>query len=237
MAIERQTLAELFEAQASRYTARTFLRQKRNGAWQNLSWADVDDAVQRVRTGLGRIGLGRGDRIAILAENSPEWVIVDQAALGLGAIVVPIYTTSGSDEMRHVLADSGAQLVAVGNAALMAKLGALGPLPGVQGILAMDEQAVPRDLHGIPVWALTALRNLPPMPARPGAPDDLATLIYTSGTTGPSKGVMLSHGNLLANCAANQAALDLNENDCVLSFLPIAHSFERTAGYYTVMTA
>jgi long-chain acyl-CoA synthetase len=236
MAIEIATLSKLLELQAARYGTHPFLRHKRDRTWQELSWTEVATAAQRIRTGLIQIGLGHGDRIAILAENSPEWVLVDQAALGLGAIVVPLYTTSGIDEMRHVLTDSGATVVAIGNSQLMAKLEALGPLTALKAIIAMHEDA-DGSWPGIAILSLRRLAESAPTPAMAGHPEDLATLIYTSGTTGPPKGVMLSHGNILANCDSNQSALDLNEKDSVLSFLPIAHSFERTAGYYTVMRA
>lgn len=237
MSRNHSTLSQLFEVQADKYGSRVFLRQKRDRVWRDFAWTEVASAARRIRTGLSSLGLGRGDRIAILAENSPVWVFVDQAALGLGAIVVPLYTTSGVEEMRHVLTDSGTEVVAVGSPHLMTKLKALGPLPEVKAIVAMHDGVDAGDISGIPVSLMRTFNDRAPMPSIAGDRGDLATLIYTSGTTGPSKGVMLSHGNILANCESNQAALNLNETDGVLSFLPMAHSFERTAGYYTVMMA
>jgi long-chain acyl-CoA synthetase len=236
MAITDATLAQAFERQSRKYGSRTFLKDKYQKAWRDHSWQKVAERAARLRTGLIRLGIKPGNRVAILAENSPEWVIVDQALLGLGAIVVPLYTTSGAEETRHVITDSGARLLAAGNEALINKIRGLGPLPELEAVMAMQDGAVARD-GGLPVLAMKQLSEFEPTPAIEGSRDDLATFIYTSGTTGASKGVMLSHGNLLANCESNLEALNLGEGDMTLSFLPVAHSFERTAGHYTVIAA
>jgi long-chain acyl-CoA synthetase len=195
-----------------------------------------------LRAGLLALGLKRGDRIAILSDNCPRWVVVDQAALGMGAVVVPLYTTAGVEETRHILADSAASLVAVnGDAALARIVGMARQLPDLEGVIEMTRsQGAPPPLGATGKLRISTLAQMtanPPAPLFAGSRENLATLIYTSGTTGPSKGAMLTHGNLLANSESSQAALDLNEQDMTLSFLPIAHSFERTAGYYTVILA
>ena len=237
MTIADATLAQLFERQAIKYGARTFLKDKHGKAWRDHSWSGVADRAMRLRAGLAQLGVKPGNRVAILSENSPEWVIVDQAVMGLGAIVVPLYTTSGAEETRHVIEDSGARLLAINGDQLIEKVRGLGSLRDVEGIMAMHPEAAAHDGDGIPVITMAGLSEFDPHPAIEGSREDLATFIYTSGTTGPSKGVMLSHGNLLANCESNQAALELTETDMTLSFLPVAHSFERTAGHYTVMAA
>ena len=237
MAITAETLAKVFEHEALRYVDRAFLTDKRQHAWRDHSWRYVAAQAMRLRTGLAHLGVERGDRVAILSENSPEWVIVDQAILGLGAVVVPLYTTSGAEEMRHVIADSGARLIAVNGNQLIEKVQGLGPLPGVEGILAMHPDAAAHDGANLEVITVKQVSEFDPTRAIDGVRGDLATLIYTSGTTGPSKGVMLTHGNILANCESNLEALSLCETDIVLSVLPVAHAFERTGGYYTVMAA
>jgi long-chain acyl-CoA synthetase len=237
MAIAAETLAKVFEHEALRYVDRAFLTDKRQKAWRDHSWRDIAAQAMRLRTGLAHLGIAPGDRIAILSDNSPEWVIVDQAALGLGAVVVPLYTTSGAEEMRHVITDSGVRLIAVNGNQLVAKVQGLGPLPGVEGILAMHPEAEAHDGANLEVITVKQVSEFEPTRATAGARGDLATLIYTSGTTGPSKGVMLTHGNILANCESNLEALSLSETDIVLSVLPVAHAFERTGGYYTVMAA
>jgi len=231
------TIAQTFEQQAQKYDARAFLKDKHLKTWRDHSWGSINDRVMRLRGGLARLGIRAGNRVAILAENGPHWVVFDQAVLGLGAIVVPLYTTSGPEETRHVIADSGARLIGVHGDAMAAKVRGLGGIPEVEGIIAMHPGAVAVDDSGLAVIQLSRLSEIDPMPAIEGNRDDLATFIYTSGTTGMPKGVMLTHGNILSNCDSNLHALGLGENDGLLSFLPVAHAFERTAGYYTVMAA
>ncbi|HEY6394248.1 MAG TPA: long-chain fatty acid--CoA ligase, partial [Candidatus Binataceae bacterium] len=232
------TLAQAFEQQAQKYGARVFLKDKRDKAWHDHSWNSISAAAGRLRAGLIKLGVKPGDRIAILSDNSPQWVIVDQAVLGLGAIVVPLYTTSGVEETRHVISDSRAKIVAANGAELLKKvLDLSASIREVACLIALHPGAEPQAASNgtPPVMTLDSVSPEAPAAAIEGSREDLATFIYTSGTTGPSKGVMLSHGNILSNCADALAALDLNETDMTLSFLPVAHSFERTAGYYTVM--
>ncbi|MBI3758127.1 MAG: AMP-binding protein, partial [Deltaproteobacteria bacterium] len=113
----------------------------------------------------------------------------------------------------------------------------LGEIPLVEGAIAMHPEATAIDDGGLEVITMDQASGFDPMPAIEGNRDDLATFIYTSGTTGMPKGVMLTHGNLLSNSDSNLEALGLGENDMTLSFLPVAHAFERTAGHYTVMVA
>jgi len=231
------TIAETFEQQSQKYGARAFLKDKHQKTWRDHSWTSLNDRVMRLRSGLVRIGITAGDRVAILAENGPHWVVFDQAVLGLGAVVVPLYATSGPEETRHVIADSGARLIGVYGYAMVEKVRSLGGIPEVEGIVAMHPGAAAIDDAGLEAITLEQASNFDPMPAIAGNRTDLATLIYTSGTTGMPKGVMLTHENILSNCDSNLDALDLGENDMTLSFLPVAHAFERTAGYYTVMLA
>ncbi len=231
------TLAEILEEQAHRYGSRIFLRDKFNRAWREHSWIEIANQAARLRAGFHGLGIRAGDRIAIFCDNSPEWVIVDMAALGLGAIVVPLYTTAGAEETRHVLTDSGARLVAVDSDERLNRIRQLGSLPALETIV-LTHQAVAQQVVSNPrLVTLAQASSYDPMRAGAGTRDQPATFIYTSGTTGPAKGVMLSNSNILANCQSNLTALDLSSADAVLSFLPVAHSFERTAGYYTVMLA
>ena len=231
------TIAETFEHQAQKYGARAFLKDKRQKAWRDHSWTSLNERVMRLRGGMARIGIEPGDRVAILAENGPHWVVFDLAALGLGAVVVPLYTTSGPEETRQIIEDSGARLIGVYGDAMVEKVRALGGIPAVEGIIAMHDGATAIDDDRLEVITLEQASNFEPRAAIAGNRSDLATLIYTSGTTGTPKGVMLTHDNILSNCDSNLEALGLGENDMTLSFLPVAHAFERTAGYYTVMTA
>jgi long-chain acyl-CoA synthetase len=236
MATAAATLAKAFEQQAAKYKERAFLRDRREGKWHDNSWTDIAERSGRLRGGLLKMGLVPGDRVAVLSDNSPQWVVVDLAVLGAGGVVVPLYTTSGIEETRHVIADSGARVVAVGSEQLLRKVhGIESDLPEVRSIVTLYKGSTPESHNGINVTTLEQSSDSDPMTSIEGRGDDLATLIYTSGTTGPPKGAMLSHRNILSNCASNLDALKLNDTDSTLSFLPVAHSFERTAGYYTVM--
>ncbi|HUN57379.1 MAG TPA: long-chain fatty acid--CoA ligase [Candidatus Binataceae bacterium] len=234
------TLAQLFESQARKYGARTLLKAKQRKQWRDHSWEALANEVARLRAGLINLGLNPGDRVAIMAENGPHWVVFDQAVMGLGGIVVPLYTTSGTEETTQILNDSGARLVGVYGDALVRRLLALKPnLPALESFVTMhpDTANGATVSSGVQLTPQNALIEHGEAPAIEGSREDLATLIYTSGTTGPPKGAMLSHGNLLSNCESNMEALALGENDMTLSFLPVAHAFERTAGHYTVMAA
>jgi long-chain acyl-CoA synthetase len=236
MATTAATLAKAFEQQVGKYGQRAFLRDRQDGKWRDHSWSEIAESSARLRAGLIKSGLTPGERVAILSDNSPEWVVVDLAVLGAGGIVVPLYTTSGIDETRHVIADSGARLVAVGSEQLLHKVREIeSDLPEVKSIIALYKGATADNQNRINVTTLEQSSDSDPVMSIEGRGDDLATFIYTSGTTGPPKGAMLSHRNILANCASNLDALQLNDTDSTLSFLPVAHSFERTAGYYTVM--
>jgi len=233
------SIAHVFEHNAAQFGTRVLLREKRDGSWRDFSWSDIAAASRRLRAGLLKLGLGPGDRVAILAENCPQWVIVDLAVLGMGGIVVPLYPTSSADEIEHVLSDCGAQAVAVQDGDNLKKVQPVAArLPELQTIVMLGSEA-PRPVSATPSRRVVTLESLSDG-AEAGTAEaslsDIATIIYTSGTTGASKGVVLSHGNLLANCESSLAALEITDQDEVLSFLPIAHSFERTAGYYTVMS-
>jgi long-chain acyl-CoA synthetase len=232
-----KTLPQILEHQASRFGTGIFLRDKFNRQWRDHSWQSVAERAARLRAGFRRTGIKSGDRVAIFCDNSPQWVTIDMAALGLGAIVVPLYTTGGAEETRHILTDSGARLLAVDSTQRLGKIRELGPLPALETILLTHPGAEPDASASPRIVTLEQVSDDEPMAALDGEPDQLATFIYTSGTTGPPKGAMLSHGNIIANCESNRDALKLNSGDAVLSFLPVAHSFERTAGYYTVMLA
>jgi long-chain acyl-CoA synthetase len=240
--ISEPTIGMLFERQARTLGERPFLREKQGSKWRAHSWAEVANAAGRMRAGLLRLGLKPGDRIAIIAENCPQWVIVDQAGLGLGATTVPLYTTISAEETEFILSDSQAAVAAVYGEAAARKIVALGTrLKALKYIVQMQpadggQQSASGSGSTPAVLPLSAFDGEQPAAQFEGGRDDLATIIYTSGTTGSPKGVMLTHGNILANCEASAAAINLTGSDELLSFLPLAHAFERTAGYYTPLS-
>ena len=209
--------------------------------WRDYTWAQIDHQVARWQSALEKEGLQAGDRVGVMLRNSPEWVIFDQAALGLGLVVVPLYTQDRPDNVAYIVNDSGCKVLLFGTNEQWAafkdvrdQLGGLVRILIVESVVqpiagAADE---PR-LKSIEQWLPdqgAATRHL----ARSG--DELATVVYTSGTTGKPKGVMLSHNNILTNAYAALQLLTVRPDDSFLSFLPLSHTFERTCGYYlTIM--
>jgi long-chain acyl-CoA synthetase len=219
------------------------LRAKRGGRWSDIGYRELADSVQDLSLGLLELGVRRGDRVAILSENRPEWAITDYACLAARAADVPIYPTLPARQAEYILRDSGAAAVVVSTAAQLEKvLGARARLPALAHVIALDADATgpgvlrfeevltrgraARDRH--PDWHDFALA---------AAPDDLATLIYTSGTTGDPKGVMLSHGNIASNVTTCVALFSFTAEDECLSFLPLSHIFERMFGHYCMFHA
>lgn len=202
------------------------------GGWQPLTWAESTAAIARWRTALAGEGLTAGDRVAIQAKNSCEWVFFDQAALSLGLVVVPLYLEDRADSVAYVLADSGARLVVLQSARHWRQLAETGhDLKAVQSVVLLDSDP-PADngtVKAVKQWLPDEGESFEPSGADPNS---LATIVYTSGTTGRPKGVMLSHRNILWNAWASLQMLDAGPEDRLLSFLPLSHTLERTGGYY-----
>ncbi|MCK4744369.1 MAG: long-chain fatty acid--CoA ligase [Sulfuriflexus sp.] len=210
-----------------------------DGEWKTYTWKQMAGLVAHWQQTLANEELAVGDRVAILLRNSVEWVCFDQAALALGLVVVPLYTTDTPDNIAYILADAGARLLLVGTPTQWQSLAtSRTTFPELQRVLCLSA-ADPSD---------TILRSVPALPAlteepvgetvsRAAGPDELATIVYTSGTTGPPKGVMLSHRNILWNTHAVLEATPAYREDVFLSFLPLSHTFERTVGYYLPMMA
>lgn len=232
------SIPALFLAQAARLGDRTFLRHKQDGRWHDLSWRTVATRARNAAKGLVALGVAPGDRTSILSENRPEWVIADLASLFAGAADAPIYPTNTAEQCAYVVRDSGAGVVFVSTAAQLSKLlSAREAMPSARHIVCFEEPPL-RDDRVITLAELEARGAAAALDAEVDARigaltrDTLLTLIYTSGTTGEPKGVMLTHGNLLANCEAAASHRSFSEDDSEVSFLPLCHSLERMGGYY-----
>ncbi len=234
------TLDGLFRERVRLSPDRTAYRHFRRDTkqWQPLSWAEMGARVSRWQQALAREDLDPGDRVAILHSNGPEWVAFEQAALGLGLVVVPLYTDDRPDNIAYILDDSGSRVLFVQTDK---QLRALDPhreeLTTVQRYVVAEAKH-PERLAEDPDAVLAAdwVSDAPGLlHERGGDPNALATIVYTSGTTGKPKGVMLSHRNILANAEAAIHALGIDDTHELLSFLPISHTFERTCGYYVPM--
>jgi long-chain acyl-CoA synthetase len=212
------------------------IRYREGGAWRPISTREFCRRVLDVALGLRRLGVGRGDRVALLSENRPEWTATDFAILTAGGVTVPIYSTLLPDRIEWILKDSGAVAVVVSTPEQLEKVLAVrAALPALGQVLVMDSGGpLPA---GVRPWhelveigeeqARTALEEI----TGGIAPDDLASVIYTSGTTGVPKGVMLTHGNLVHNVTACCAAVPFRADDVCLSFLPLSHIYERMVEY------
>jgi long-chain acyl-CoA synthetase len=234
-----QTIAELVPRAVGRFSDRAAIRYKRDGAWQDVTYAELADTVTDIGLGLIDLGIGAGERFCILANTRPEWSYVDLAATSAGTVVVPIYQTNSPEECHWVLSDSEACAVVCEDAMQLAKIAAIRErLPNLRTVIVIDEpsseQTTPEiaALEAIPLAEVRARgRKRAPeeLDARRAAvrPEDPFTFIYTSGTTGPPKGCILSHGNYgaIIEMVEQRASLHSDAGDVVYLYLPLAHSF------------
>jgi long-chain acyl-CoA synthetase len=241
MAIE--TICDVFYRSLT-YAKPEHLKFKRDGSWRAISSEELGRAVEEIAAGLRSLGIAKGDHVAILSENRPEWAFADLASLCTGALDVPIYPTLTASQVHYILADSEARLLFVSNGVQAAKVAAIRErLPRLEQVVGFDEAASSGglSLEELRRRGRAALERDPGLVRRSAQEvraDDLATLIYTSGTTGDPKGVMLSHGNLVHNVVEAFNAFPMVEQKwTALSFLPLCHSFERTAGHNFMLYA
>jgi long-chain acyl-CoA synthetase len=221
-----RTLADIFFQIVDRNQPRVMLYE-RDTEWLAISSSVLYRRVMGVVQALRLHGIGHGDRVAILAENRPEWTIADFAILLVGGVTVPIYATLTAEQIAFLLRHSGAKTAFVSSAAQLEKLRSVQPATFVESIILMDEPSP--ECAALSMSALMDAgpeQRVPELDALANAisPDDLATLIYTSGTTGVPKGAMLTHGNIAANLAVSLEEFDFTLNtDLAVSFLPLSH--------------
>ena len=233
------SLASLILDRAARYGSRRVFLRKRDNSWEDISWQQFGDQIVHAARGLAALGFQSGDRLAILADNRPEWPLLDLACLYLGGVDVPLYLTSPPDDLAYILNDAGASVLAVAGDDQRQKIAQIASeVPSLQQVIHLDVDSapdigLPSHLTALSLTDLLASGEHGTEPAQPVSDPGLATIIYTSGTTGRPKGVMLSHTNMLANTEDAAAVLPLSEEDLFLSFLPLSHGFERTGGLYT----
>jgi long-chain acyl-CoA synthetase len=232
-----QTVCDIFHTSVG-YAKQEHLKVKKDGAWRATSSLELERAVSEISMGLRGLGVEKGDRVAILSENRPEWAFADLATLCAGAVDAPVYATLTPPQVQYILADSEAKVAFVSSAAQAAKVAEVrAKLPSLVHVVSFDEPAPPgtMPLEELRARGREALAKDPDAVVRRAGEvtrDDLATLIYTSGTTGDPKGVMLTHGNLVHNIVAAAKVFPAVDHEWTcLSFLPLCHSFERTAGH------
>ncbi len=236
---EAGTLDGLFRARVTRtpdlpaYLYYDRVRER----WTELSWAEIGRQVARWQAALAAEDLRPGDRVAVMVQNCPEWMMFDIAALANGLVVVPLYTQDRAENVAYVLRNAGVRLLLIGDQGHWDSLQPVWrELDGLDRILSLGHI----DAAGYQISRLQPVGQWLPdaadLTVRRGSPDDLATIVYTSGTTGRPKGVMLSHRNILWNAYQGQSKVNVcGPGDVLLSFLPLSHTLERTAGYYLPM--
>jgi long-chain acyl-CoA synthetase len=237
------TLTQLFFDAVAKYGHKpAALRYKADGTWHDLPHAELLKRVTRFALALRRLGVQRGDRVAILSENRPEWAIADYACLCIGATDVPIYPTLPAGQIRYILQDSGSVAIAVSTADQLAKVMEIrAELPALRHIIAFEPGLTGPGVIGLADhYASGAAAEAAgegkdfKAEALKVQPNDLATIIYTSGTTGDPKGVMLTHDNIYSNCVNGMPQLPVSSEDSTLSVLPLSHIFARMADHYSI---
>ncbi|MBU1193119.1 MAG: long-chain fatty acid--CoA ligase [Gammaproteobacteria bacterium] len=233
------TLAGLFQERLRRSPSSPAYRyfDKQTEQWCEINWRDMGVLVARWRAALANEGFSAGDRVAIQLRNCKEWVCFDLAAQYLGLVVVPLYTEDRPDNVAYILDDARCRLLLVQSATQWRRLAsAVDSVECLIRVLLLegDDEVEDLRLRTVDAWLPHMALLTSPLPTDPHA---LATIVYTSGTTGRSKGVMLSHHNLLSVAHAGLTMVDVYQEDLFLSFLPMSHTLERAGSYYLPMLA
>jgi long-chain acyl-CoA synthetase len=248
-----ETLSELFVNLSRKYNnagkAPFHYKPTPDTEYQPIYWDQVTDDVYSIAAYLIEKGIEKGDRVAILSENRYEWAAIDLAIQMVGGINVSLYTTLPAKQCEFILQDSGAKLFFVSTGLQLKKaVEVFDDCKNIKEVIAFDTPKLKRLMEHEYVKMyddmlleggrlLEAHRATINARAKASQPEDVATLIYTSGTTGRPKGAMLTHRNIVSNVKAATQHIYWDDNDRLLSFLPLCHSFERTAGYYAMISA
>lgn len=232
---DKTRLFDFYQYQLDHFPKKDSVAGKENGKWKTYSTQEVIDMANKVSAGLLKHGIKPGDKVAIIANNRPEWVITDLAILQIGAVNVPIYPTISDDDYAFIFNDSEVKIVFVSDEELLAKArSAKEKSPSVEEIYTYDPVSGARhwwEIHEAEP-DLKVIQDL-----KDGVKaEDLATLIYTSGTTGTPKGVMLSHRNVASNAIASKERLPVDSDAKGVSFLPLCHIYERMIIYLYTYT-
>ena len=234
-------MGAIFQNRVEEYGDKTLVKYKNTqGAWEELSWNTVNGMVRDIGMFLINRNIQPGDKVALFSPNRYEWWIADLAIISVGAVNVPIYATNSSEESRYIIENSDAKMCFVGAREHMDKILQIkGTLPNLREIIIFDNLDKP--VPGVITFEDAGMEGKAAMNKDefdtrlvPINIEDVATIIYTSGTTGNPKGVMLTHKNFVSNVNQVQAVDPdfLSGDHTFLSFLPLAHSLERTVGYY-----
>jgi len=232
---EANNLYDLFCLRVHRSPEKTAYRyyDDHSQSWKQYTWSEMADNIARWQYALKDENLSPGDRVGIMVNNCPEWVMFEQAALGLGLIVVPLYTNDRADNVCYIVGDANIRLLFIqGDEQWLDLKEGCKKQKSVQKIICKN-QLTDHDENVIHInnWLPDSARRFP-LTELSVHKSSLATIAYTSGTTGRPKGVMLSHHNILWNADSGTDSIDIFPTDTFLSFLPLSHMFERAIGHY-----
>ena len=235
MLLDLTTVNDVFARVSARGEQTVMFGKDAAGVWQPITSAELYGRVRALAEVLAGWGVGKGDRVAIVAENRWEWIVTDFAVLALGAADVPLYPTLTAEHLGYMLRDSGAKVAVVSSAEQYEKLASAGELPELTHVVVMDAGVFEGAESFSPLLAGAAERKAPDAAfdamVASAQPEDLATIIYTSGTTGEPKGVMLTHGNLGSNLSLSTGPMGWTEGDVCVSFLALSHVTARHTDY------
>ncbi len=242
--IKLKTLPELFAWRVAHTPQGEAYRQfdESDGKWVSTTWHEASKRVAGFISALTELHLEHGARVAILLPNGVNAVCLDQAVLAIGCVPVPMHALDNPASIAYILADSDASLLVADTDFQWQAIEQVGlALPALKQVVVQSRTLAPAERHSsfpqvqLNVWLASASGKLPV--SHPVDESDLAALVYTSGTTGKPKGVMLTHKNVVSNVTAVLQSVAPVEGDVFLSFLPLSHTFERTAGYYLPVAA
>ncbi len=227
-----ETLSQLILNTLRSYQKDDQMLSKKNKKYVPISTAELEERIVSSTLGIKELGMRPGDKLLLLAENGPDWVIIDFAVLCQGGITVPVYTSLTPEQIKYIATDAGVKFIACSHAHLMDKVKSiLSELPLVQGLISFYEDEDP-EVHSLESLQ-SAARKVPAASksfeqlALSVKPENIASVIYTSGTTGTPKGVMLTHANFISNIETLAKLFPYSEKHRLLSFLPLSHVLER----------
>jgi len=242
------TVPRLFWGRVKEWADQTAMREKEYGLWKDISWRTYGEKAKYVALAMVDMGLEKGDRVAIISENNPEWLYGDMGTLAAGGVTVGIYPTDSPSQVEYVMAHSGAKFyIAEDEEQLDKVLEVREKLPNLKKIVVMDTEGL-RDFSDPMFMSFDELLELGKSVderdptlfeklVQLTKPDDVAILIYTSGTTGPPKGAMISHRNILSVMQMQDEVNPGYQNDEILSFLPLCHIAQRMVSAFNSLHA
>jgi len=228
-----ENLVEMFEQSVQRFASNRLFGVKEGGVYRWVTYEEIGRQVKDFRGGLASLGVGRGDKVAVISNNRPEWAVGAYATYSLGAQYVPMYEAQLEKDWKYILHDSGTKVLLVANDEIRSRtVGFIDEIETLEHVVSFGGEAD----DATSFKGLITIGKKTPAPSVKPDPEDICGFIYTSGTTGNPKGVLLSHRNLTSNVNAVHELFPMREEDRSLSFLPWAHSFGQTCELHCMLS-